>query len=135
VPIFAAGFTPLLILLATAFNKKSHWQLKTFDYVCFAISLFALVLWAATGNPNLAILFAIISEAAATTPTLIKCYKHPKTETFSTYVSALFVAITVFFGITTFSFTSLAFPIYLLISDILLVGFLGRKYYLKTSKH
>lgn len=112
-PVFMSGFSPLIIFLLTIFNKKSYWELKTFDYYCGGASVIALVLWAITKDANIAIVFAIISDGLAAAPTLIKSWTHPESETPVAYLISLLAVLTTFAAITTKDFTSLAFPIYL----------------------
>lgn len=47
-PVFMAGFGPFLILLASFINPNAYWKLETFDYLCGACSVLALVLWGIT---------------------------------------------------------------------------------------
>jgi hypothetical protein len=61
-----------LIFLASFVNKKAYWKLEKFDYICGISSALALLLWWLTKEPAIAIVFAIISDAFAAIPTLIK---------------------------------------------------------------
>src|SRR5688572_21588753 len=81
VPVFVSGFGPLLIFVASFMNKKAYWKLTKFDYYCAATSVVALILWAVTKQPSVAILVAILSDALAGVPTFIKSWKYPETET------------------------------------------------------
>ena len=65
VPVFMSGLSPFMILLASFFNKRAYWRLSALDYVCGALSSLALVLWYITENPDVAIVFAIFSDALA----------------------------------------------------------------------
>lgn len=71
-PVFMAGFAPLLIFFASFINKNSYWKLSKFDYICGLSSIFALVMWAITKEPNVAIVLAILSDAMAAVPTFVK---------------------------------------------------------------
>lgn len=113
-PVFIAGFGPLLALVASFVSPKAYWKLERFDYLCGLFSLLALVLWGITGDPVIAIVFAIISDAFAAVPTLIKMWKHPETETIFPYFTSIFNQSTAFFAINTWAFSSTAFPIYLI---------------------
>jgi len=128
IPVFMAGFGPLLVFLSSFINKNSYWKLSKFDYVCGSTAILALVLWYITDNPNIAIIFAIISDAFAALPTIIKSFKHPETESPEPYFTGLFSAITSFFAIKTFKFSEIAFPIYLVIIILTLIGsiYIGR---------
>lgn len=121
-PVFMSWFGPFLIFLASFVNKKAYWKLEKFDYICGASSALALLLWWLTKEPAIAIIFAIISDTFAAIPTLIKWWKHPQTESVAAFIGWLFSASTAFFALKVFSFTELAFPIYLVTIDILLIG-------------
>lgn len=119
-PIFAAGFGPLLVFLITFFNKKSYWKLGKFDYVCGALSILALILWAITKNPAVAIFFSILSDLFAAIPTLTKGWYMPETESAGPYLTGAFNAATSFFAIKIWNFSSFGYPLYLLIINGLL---------------
>ena len=44
-PVFMAGFIPLLIFIISFINPKSYWELKRFDYICGTCSILALIVW------------------------------------------------------------------------------------------
>lgn len=116
-PVFMAGFGPLLVFIASFINKKSYWKLEKFDYLCGLFSVLALILWGITKNPSVAIIFAIASDALAAMPTLIKAWKYPETETAAAFTTGIFNALTSFAAIKIWNFPALAFPIYLIIID------------------
>jgi hypothetical protein len=126
-PVFISGFIPLLILIASFTNKHAYWKLGFFDYVCGIFALLALLLWAITKDPDIAIVFAILSDAFAVLPTLRKAWKYPETETAIAYIAGLFTALTSFSEISTYSFAAVAFPAYLSFAGICLVFALYRK--------
>ncbi len=121
-PVFISWFGPFLVFVSSFINKKAYRKLEKSDYICWISSLLALVLRYITKNPSIAILFAIISDALAAIPTLIKWRKHPETESPSAFAGWLFNALTSFLALKKFWFTELAFPMYLVVIDILLMG-------------
>ena len=127
VPVFLAGFGPLLIFGASFVNKNAYWKLQPFDYACGLFSLLALVLWWITNEPNVAIAFAIVSDGFASVPTILKSWTHPATETGIAYATSLVSALTSFFVITTWSFSSVAFPAYIVFLNVILVLVIYRK--------
>ena len=120
-PVFIAGFGPLLVFIASFVNKNSHWELETFDYLCGFCSVLALVLWGITKEPVIAIVFAIASDGFAAIPTLVKSWKYPETETATAYTTGLFSALTSFTAIKIWNFSSYAFPAYLVIAETLFI--------------
>lgn len=122
VPVFMSGFGPLLIFISSFSNRSSYWKLETFDYLCGAFSALALILWFVTRDPNVAIVFAILSDAVAAVPTLKKAWSHPGTETYGPYVGGLFSVCTGFLAMESLTFATLAFPLYLLCANLALIG-------------
>ena len=120
-PVFVSGFIPFLIFLASFANKNAYWKLGRFDYACGGISLLALYLWYVTGDPAVAVFFAILSDALASLPTLIKSWKFPETEYWSGYASAIVAAITALIAAPSFTFTAVAFPLYLIIVCVIIL--------------
>jgi hypothetical protein len=92
---FAAGFTPLLIVLASFLNKNAYWKTERRDYYLMAAALLGIVLWAITDNPNLGLVFALLADMLAAIPTVIKAYQHPESESWIAYAIS-----TVGFGIS-----------------------------------
>jgi hypothetical protein len=113
--------------LASFLNRKSYRKLGKFDYVCGIFSALALLFWWITKDPAIAIFLAIISNFFSGIPTFIKSRKHPETESVSPYASGLFNALTSFFAMKTSGFIELAFPIYIVVSNLFLVIVLFRK--------
>ena len=126
IPVFMVGFCPLLIFIASFAKNNSYWKLGRFDYLCGLLSGAALLFWGITNEPDVAIFFAIASDGFAALPTVIKSWKYPETESSIAYVTGLFVALTSFSALKMWSFAELAFPIYLVIVDIILIGVLWR---------
>ncbi|MCX8074191.1 MAG: hypothetical protein N2749_01210 [Clostridia bacterium] len=134
IPVFMSGFNPLLILIVSLFKKEAYWKITKFDLSCGFFSVLALILWYITKNPIIAIIFAILSDFLAAIPTIIKAWKHPKTEASSVYAAGLFSAFTSFAAIKMWDFASLAFPTYLIIANILIILSIERKRFIKNSE-
>lgn len=130
-PVFIAGLGALLVFIASFLNKNSYWKLEIFDYLCGLFSFLALILWAITREPIVAIIFAIASDGLATIPTLMKSWKYPETETVAPYAAGLFNALTSFAALRTFVFAEYAFPTYLVLIDALLILSIWRKRFYK----
>ncbi|MFA6437392.1 MAG: hypothetical protein WC242_04470 [Candidatus Paceibacterota bacterium] len=132
-PVFMAGFGPLLVLIVSFLNKKSYWKLEKFDYLCGLCSLLALILWGITKEPAIAIIFALASDGFAAVPTLIKSWRHSSTESASAYTAGIFSALTSFAAIKMWNFNAIAFPIYLVVVNSMLVFAICRKKIFKKS--
>jgi hypothetical protein len=127
VPVFIAGSMSLAIFLASFVNKNAYWKLERFDYVCGFFSLLALVLWATTKNPTIAIFLSIAGDAFAAIPTLAKSWRRPETENISPYAAGLFSACTSFAAVEVWNFSEIAFPVYLIMIDLSLILLILRK--------
>jgi hypothetical protein len=120
-PVFMAGFSPLLIFVASFFAKRAYWKLSTFDYICGALSGLALIMWWLTKDPNVAIVFAIASDALASIPTLTKAWTNPKTESVWPFIIGVFGAGSSLAVATLWTFSEYAFPAYLIIVNIMVL--------------
>ena len=127
IPVFMSGFSPFLVFTASFFNKKAYWKLSSFDYLCGLLSSLALAIWFVTKDPNLAIIFAVVSDALAAVPTLIKAWHNPETESAWPFIIGVFSPMTSFLVATAWGFSELAFPSYLIVINIILVLPLLRK--------
>ncbi|HEX5447989.1 MAG TPA: hypothetical protein VFW90_02195 [Candidatus Saccharimonadales bacterium] len=111
---FMAGFNPFLILLASFVNRKSVWKLTRFDFLCGALSLLGLLLWAITREGNIAIWFSIFADGLAAVPTIIKSYGEPESESWIGYFSGGFSAFIGLLTIKHWTFATYGFPVYIL---------------------
>ena len=116
-PIFVAGFGSLLVLVVAFLTKNGFWKITTFDIYCGIFSLFALVIYIFTHNLGISILFAILSDAFASIPTLIKSWKFPETEMWAPYLLPIFSNAVGLIIIKDWSFSIYSFGIYFLILD------------------
>lgn len=132
-PVFMAGFGPLLVVLASWWNPKAYWKSTKFDYLCGLFSILALVMWGITKEPMYAIVFAIISDIFAGIPTLIKGWKYPESETVVAYYTGLFNALTSFFAIKYWVASEIAFPIYLVFMNLSLLFAVTRFRFLRIK--
>lgn len=132
VPVLMTGIFPFLVFVASFWNSNAYWKLETFDYICGAFSVLALVLWAITHEPIIAIIFAIIADAFAALPTLLKAWKYPDTETALAYITAGLSVIASFI-VAEPSFAAYAFPTYLLvINTAIATGIISRRRFLRV---
>src|SRR5271168_3872194 len=66
--VLSIGVGPACIVLVSFAQGKGSWKLGPFDYICGACALAALALWAATGDPDTAIVLSILGDFAAALP-------------------------------------------------------------------
>jgi hypothetical protein len=87
------GLCPLAVFIAGL--RKGDFRPTRFDLVCGASSLAALILWQLTGNGALAVTLSIVADSLAATPTLVKAYRDPGSESpFLFLLFAMSAAIT-----------------------------------------
>lgn len=117
---FMAGFGPMSISIASFINKKAYWKITKFDIVCGILSLTGLLLWFITRVGNIAIFFALIADALASVPTVVKAYRYPETEAPFPWLSSTLAGLITLLTITTWSFAYYAFPFSILITNLLI---------------
>lgn len=120
IPVFMSGMSPLMIFVASFFTKKAYWKTSKFDYACGTISALALVLWYVTSNANIAIVFAIATDALAAVPTIVKAWKNPETESTWPFTIGMLSPLTSFLAASSWSFAELAFPSYLIAINLVI---------------
>jgi len=133
VPILVTGFASLLVFIISLLKKEAYWKINEFDWICGALSVLALILWYITKDPIIAIVFSILSDFFAMLPTLIKSWKHPETESTSVYLASLLSSLTSFAAVKTLNFASVGFPSYLIITNIIIIFFIKRRYWIKRE--
>jgi uncharacterized membrane protein YsdA (DUF1294 family) len=112
---FMAGFCPALILLASFLNKKAYWSITRFDVICGLFSVVALILWAVTRVGNWAIIFSIMADLLAATPTITKAYRVPESESSLAFLMAGITGALTLLTLHNWSFAEVAFPAYIVL--------------------
>ncbi len=133
-PVFMAGFGPLVIFVFSLFNKKAYWKIEKFDYICGLFSILALIFWGVTKEPLVAIVFAILSDFFAGIITVKKAWLYPETEIYIPYLTSLFSCLMGFFAITAWVPSQYLFTIYLIFMDGFVLFAINRKFFLNYFK-
>jgi hypothetical protein len=130
-PIFMAGFIPFLVIIGSFWNKNAYWKLGKLDYICFALSIFAIVSWIFLKEGTLVTICAILADGIAFIPTYVKSWTNPETETLSSYYSGSFNALLSIFTLTAFSFNTAGFATYLFLGNLveILIVLFRRRYF------
>lgn len=126
-PVFMAGFIPVLVLLGSCFNKQAYWKLQKFDYVCGAMGVISLVLWVVADQPVIAVVMLAMTDCFAALPTIRKAWHHPETETAIVYVAAMFGGIAGLANLTELAVIEFAFPLYLVLINVLILVAINRR--------
>lgn len=120
-PVFMAGFSPFLIFTSSFFIKGAYWKLRRLDYAFGILSALALVLWALTRDPNVAIAFSILSDGLAAVPMVRKAWMHPETETIAPFIFGITGSIGAVGVAKILVFSYYAFPVYLICINSLII--------------
>ena len=125
-----ATFTPLVVIILACVKKNVYWKLTILDYVCFVLSLLAIVTWIFLKEGTWATVFAILADLIAFIPTYIKSWKAPETETLGPYFSGMFNPFLSVATLNAFSFVTAGFAVYLFLGNLVEVGIvlIRRKY-------
>jgi hypothetical protein len=125
---FIAGFSPLLVVIASFIKNNAYWKITKFDILCGAFSVIAMLLWVTTKNSILSLSFAVIADLVAGIPTLRKSWTHSDTESHGPYSMGIINQIITFLIIKDFSYLNIAFPIYfVLINGSIILGIYRKK--------
>ncbi len=124
---FMAGFLPLIVFIASFWNRQSYWKTTRFDVSCGALSVVALFAWLFLGIPAWAVLIAALGDFFAALPTIIKAWKFPETETGLTYITSLISVLLVLPSIPVWNMENSSFQIYLIVVNVLLIAAVYRR--------
>lgn len=125
---FIVAFVPLMVLLSSFVNKKSYWKLSTLDFICGAFSLAGLILWLVTKTGNIAIIFSILADMMASIPTVVKAYKEPESEGALVFWAGVILGGLTILTINNWTIAVAAYPIYILIMNLVIASFVSFKF-------
>jgi len=120
---FVLGLSPLVVCAIAVTRNGLSAHLTPFTISCAISALIGIVLWRITNNPELAITFSIIADSFAGLPTLFKAYKDPSSEYSQPYLLSIVSMVILLLTLTSWTYVSSAFPIYMLVSNIFLLAF------------
>lgn len=126
-PVFMAGFTSFLVIVVSILRKNAYWKINTFDIICGIISLFAFLLYVFTRDLSISILFAIMSDALAYIPTIVKSWNFPNTETGLMYIIGIINNIIGLLIIKLWVFPIYSFSISIVILNLIIIFCIYRK--------
>ena len=132
-PIFVAGLGSLLVMSVAIFTKNGFWKIGVFDIYCGILSFLALIFYVFTHNLGISILFAILSDALAAVPTIVKTWKFPETENWGPYTLPIISNIAGLMIIKDWSFSIYSFGLYFILLDLTVIFCIYRKKIFKTK--
>ncbi|MCC7160346.1 hypothetical protein IT399_01285 [Candidatus Nomurabacteria bacterium] len=126
-PVFMAGFGPLLVIVFSLLKKNAYWKIDTFDIYCGIFAFLALIFYVFTHNLGISIFFAILSDGLAAVPTLVKSWKFPETENSTIYLMGIFNNILGLLIIKNWIFSVYSFGIYLILINLAILFCMYRR--------
>ncbi len=107
-------------IAAISFNKGNI-DITRIDKFSFAGAILAILLWIITKDPLFSVLLGILIDALGYIPTFRKSYKHPNQETVITWFMNGLKFVFALLALDKFTFLSSVYPIYLVVSNWILV--------------
>lgn len=109
----AAGLGPAFVVLSVVVRRQpSTWRVERRDVGCGLLSLLAIALWAVTRDGTYAIGLSLAADLAAATPTLIKAYRDPESESSLVYLLFVAAAVMVLLATRRWSVATVGFALY-----------------------
>lgn len=133
--IFTLSATMATLLVVLFGLRYGYTKYSRFDVWCQVGALLGFVLWWIFNSPVLAIVAAVIIDFIGTLPTIVHSWKSPKEETWITYSMTVVGALFTILALTSFNWSSLSYPVYIiLINSLLSVTILVRRKFKAYSK-
>lgn len=105
------------VVTALALTGYGYREYGKVDFFCLVLAIAAIVGWQVTGNPVLAIGFAIVGDVFAFVPTAVKTYKEPRSEHVPAWALITVASVLGVLSTDRWDTTNLAFPLYLVVSN------------------
>jgi hypothetical protein len=97
-------------------------KMSLFDGLCQAGAIAGLILWLLFNSPTITIAFSLSIDFIVMLPTLRHAWNKPQEETWQTFFIGVVSSIFTLASLSRFTFASLAFPIYLMLANSLIVA-------------
>ena len=111
---FMVGAGPLLVFVASLVSRHGSWRITRLDVTCGVLSLVAVALWLLTRDGTVAIALTIAADGLAALPTVVKAWRHPRTESpWIFWLGSTSAAITLL-TVDQWDFAHYGFPVYIL---------------------
>ncbi|WP_432741520.1 hypothetical protein H7827_00025 [Streptomyces sp. JH002] len=113
VQTLSAGAGPFAVVVCGLLTRHNLVRLGSFDKVCGGVAATALVVWLVLDQAPLAVVCAVVADAAAALPTLVKAWRDPYSENLLFYVLVGIGAAVTLMTITSWEPESWAFAAYM----------------------
>jgi hypothetical protein len=91
------------------------------DIICLIGATLSIILWAIFKNPVIALVTNLITDSFAIVPTIKKSYLRPEGENFWAWFGTGAADSLNMFAVERFTFAILVYPIYMLVSDLIII--------------
>lgn len=117
---------PFLIALLSVKYGEGGFRDKT-DLICILGAIFSVILWIVFKNPVIALVTNLAIDAFAIVPTIKKSYTRPEGEDFWAWFGTGLADMLNMFAVERFTFAILLYPVYMLVSDLIIISILALK--------
>src|ERR1019366_5950203 len=107
-----------LVILALAIKRGVGGWAKL-DILCYCLLAVDVAVWLTTGSAFIALHLSVLADLIAFTPTFVKTWRHPKSETPLFFVTGVVAPSLNILGAGKFSYGVLLFPAYLAFINLL----------------
>jgi hypothetical protein len=110
--------------------------LALLDRICYGLLVVDILVWLITGNALLALHLSVLADLIAFTPTLVKTWRKPKSETPLFFITGIIAPMLNIFATGRYSYAVLLFPVYLALANLvetLIIVIRGRRTLLSTG--
>jgi hypothetical protein len=111
--------TGLVVILGLKYGIA---KMSLFDGLCQLGAIIGLALWLIFNSPAVAIAFSLAIDFIVMLPTLRHSWLHPQEETWQTFIIGIIAALFILASLSDYNFASLAFPVYLMLADLLVAS-------------
>jgi hypothetical protein len=111
---------PFLIALLSIWYGEGSLKNKT-DLYCLIGAVLSVILWIIFNNPVVALVTNLLVDSFAIIPTIKKSYLRPEGEDFWAWFGTGVADSLNLFAVEKFSFAILLYPIYMLVSDLIII--------------
>jgi len=124
---------PFLVALLAIKYGEGGLEDKT-DLWCMAGAAFSIVLWVIFDSPEIALFTNLAIDTFAIIPTIKKSYLRPEGEDFSGWFGTAIADTVNMFALEKFTFAVVIYPVYMLVSDYIIISILyvRKRMYIKN---
>ena len=111
--------TALIVVLGLRFGYVKYTR---FDVICQIAAVIGLILWQVFNTPLIAVIASVTIDLIGALPTFRHSWVKPYEETWTTYAWCGIGALIALFAIESYNWTSLLYPVYIVLVNIVMSG-------------